>query len=331
MTRILNANLKKFLGTKYERIPRTVVTWAVILLIVRSLELTLEISPFVLWLAALAATVGGFTQLLNADDTVDSLRGQIMLPESLVSFHAAFYLSVAAYVMLTKSGLLLVGYLALSGFDLTATIGFFVCFIAGGVAAYPFAFRPEKKAAPYRRINNKRHNFAAYLIRYLLYNKPYLSNTAFLWAFGCAFAFFTSKSGFPNVLPLGLALMCLNTPLGILLSSDKALYKQITLLPGQTESVLVPYALFVAGANTIACGIYLTAWRLISGVLNPLVIMMAFLFALIGGILTVILEIRFPLLDWKVQSDLWHHPRKYVVPGIIILLSLPMAILMGGI
>ena len=107
--------------------------------------------------------------------------------------------------------------------------------------------------------------------------------------------------------------------------------KQTCLLPCQTISVFIPYALFVAGANAIGCGMYLTAWRLITGMLNPAFITLAGLYAIISGFLTVVPEIKFPLVDWKVQSDLWHHPRKFVVPGIMILLSLPMAMFMGGI
>ena len=94
--------------------------------------------------------------------------------------------------------------------------------------------------------------------------------------------------------------------------------------------VLVPYALFVAGVNVIGCSIYMTAWWLISSDFTPAMVAIAIVFALISGVLTIIIEMRFPLLDWKVQSDLWHHPRKYVVPGILILLSLPIAMLMGG-
>jgi hypothetical protein len=56
----------------------------------------------------------------------------------------------------------------------------------------------------------------------------------------------------------------------------------------------------------------------------------AVLFAILSAVLTVTLEIKFPLLDWKVESDLWHHPRKYVVPGIMLLLALPVTFLTGG-
>jgi len=35
----------------------------------------------------------------------------------------------------------------------------------------------------------------------------------------------------------------------------------------------------------------------------------------------VAMEWFFPLQNWKLESDLYHHPRKYIVPGIMILLA----------
>jgi hypothetical protein len=327
MTRILKANLKKFLGVKYERLSHTLVVWVVLFFVVRSLELSLAISPFVLWLATLVATVAGFGQLLNADDTIAGLQGQLMLPEKPFLFHLAFSLAAAIYVLLTKAGLLLVGYFALAGFDGWAALGFFVCFIGSGAITYPLAFRAEKKGVRYHYIKNKSHSFVIYLIRYLLQNKPYLSNTLILWAFGGAFAYLARASGVSAVLPLGLALMCLNTPLGILLSSDRALYQQIKLLPRQTASVFVPYALFVAVMNALGGAIYLTAWFWLVGSFDSAIIVLAVLLALLSGALTVFLEVKFPLLDWKLQSDLWQHPRKYLVPAVMVVLSLSIGMI----
>jgi len=330
MTRILNANLKKFMGAKYERVPKTLVIWAIVLFSLRSSGFTLEIAPFVLWLATIVATISGFVQVLSSDDTVDSLRGQLMLPENPALFHAAFYMAVALYTLLTKTGLLLIGYLAMSEVHLSTLVGFFVCFVVSGLVTYPLVFRTEKRVTADRYINRIQHNFILYLQRYLLSNKTYLGNTVVLWAFGCVFAAFAGKSGLPNVLPLGFALMCLNTPLGILLSSDRDLYSQIKLLPRQSAGVLFPYALFIAAVNAVACGLYLMAWWFAVGGFAPIMIAVAPLFAIISASLSVVLEMKYPLLNWKVQSDLWHHPRKYVVPCVMLLLALPIAILTGG-
>lgn len=38
-------------------------------------------------------------------------------------------------------------------------------------------------------------------------------------------------------------------------------------------------------------------------------------------VLSVLLEWFYPIRGWKIESDLWHHPRKYVVPVIMLLLA----------
>ena len=39
----------------------------------------------------------------------------------------------------------------------------------------------------------------------------------------------------------------------------------------------------------------------------------------------------FPLRDWRTETDLWHHPRKYLVPAIMILIAGGIIILKAGI
>lgn len=45
----------------------------------------------------------------------------------------------------------------------------------------------------------------------------------------------------------------------------------------------------------------------------------AVFFALQSAVLSVLLEWFYPIRNWKIESDLWHHPRKYVVPVIMLL------------
>jgi hypothetical protein len=161
-------------------------------------------------------------------------------------------------------------------------------------------------------------------------HRKYLANTVVLWAFGSVFSTVLGRNTPAGFLPIGFALMCLNTPLGILLSSDKALYRQVQLLLKQTTGVLLPYALFLAGINMIACAIYLTVWTIAVGTFAPVMFLFAALFSIISAGLTVVLEIKFPLLNWQVESDLWHHPRKYIVPGMMVIFALVITFLTGG-
>lgn len=47
----------------------------------------------------------------------------------------------------------------------------------------------------------------------------------------------------------------------------------------------------------------------------------AVFFALQSAMLSVLLEWFYPIRDWKIESDLWHHPRKYVVPVVVVMLA----------
>lgn len=52
---------------------------------------------------------------------------------------------------------------------------------------------------------------------------------------------------------------------------------------------------------------------------TAMTILTAVFFALQSAVLSVLLEWFYPIRNWKIESDLWHHPRKYVVPAIMLL------------
>ena len=43
--------------------------------------------------------------------------------------------------------------------------------------------------------------------------------------------------------------------------------------------------------------------------------------ALQSALAAVWLEWQHPLKNWRSESDLWHHPRKYLVPAVMLLLA----------
>ena len=49
--------------------------------------------------------------------------------------------------------------------------------------------------------------------------------------------------------------------------------------------------------------------------------MTAAAFALLSASGSVLLEWYCPIREWKIESDLWHHPRKYIVPAVMLLLA----------
>ena len=56
-----------------------------------------------------------------------------------------------------------------------------------------------------------------------------------------------------------------------------------------------------------------------NGSVTGWMILTAVFFALQSAVLSVLLEWFYPVRDWKIESDLWHHPRKYAVPAIMLM------------
>ena len=67
--------------------------------------------------------------------------------------------------------------------------------------------------------------------------------------------------------------------------------------------------------------IFLLSWQIQNGGVTVLMISGAVFFALQSAVLSVLLEWFYPIRDFRIESDLWHHPRKYVVPMVMLLLA----------
>lgn len=160
-----------------------------------------------------------------------------------------------------------------------------------------------------------------YLLRYLMANKNYLVNTVGLFAIACFLPLMFGEFQGLNLFPLGLAILSLNTPICTLLSCDPDLEQAIRVLPGQSGRFCRRYCLFIFTVNGIVASVYLCSWQFINGGIGLADVGIVALFALQSAILSVILEWKCPLRNWKTESDLWHHPRKYLVPLVMMLIA----------
>lgn len=186
-------------------------------------------------------------------------------------------------------------------------------------------YRPGEARLPRHRFSG-RPSLGRYLVRYLLSHKNYLVNTGILWGMAWVLPLFFRQVAGVWMAPLGFALLSFNTPMGILLSCDPSSQQAIRLLPGQRRTFCLPYSLFLCACHLVAEGFFLCSWQLQMGGVSGPMLAAAVFFALESAILTVLLEWFFPIRSWKTESDLWHHPRKYVVPGIL----LSLAVLVGA-
>lgn len=189
--------------------------------------------------------------------------------------------------------------------------------------AFADAYDFYSVAASKRAVQNTGHSGSlfVYLMRYLLANKSYLINTVGLCAIACFLPLLFGEFQGLNLFPIGLAILCLNTPICTLLSCDPDLEQAIRVLPGQSGQFCRRYCLFIFIVNGIVAGIYLGSWQIIHGGIGLTHVGTVLLFALQSAILSVILEWKHPIRGWKTESDLWHHPRKYLVPLAMLLLA----------
>lgn len=187
--------------------------------------------------------------------------------------------------------------------------------------AEPYDFYDAAAERKSVRQMSRSGNILTYFIRYLTANKNYLVNTIGLCTTACFLPLLFSKFQGLNTLPIGLAVLCLNTPICTLLSCDTDLEQAIRVLPGQAGQFCRKYCLFLFAVNVIPASIYLCSWQFIHGGIHSADVGMAILIDLQSAVLAVILEWKYPIRSWKTESDLWHHPRKYLVPLIMLLMA----------
>jgi hypothetical protein len=182
----------------------------------------------------------------------------------------------------------------------------------------------QKKPIRYTKAGG---SFLLYLLRYLRRNKNHLLNTAGLCAAACFLPLLFRSSEELPLLSFGFPMLCLNTPLCTLLSGSPDLEQSIRALPGQQKRFCLPYCLFLSAVNCSILSVYLCAWQIINGGIHITDAGCALLFAILNALLSVLLEWFFPIRNWKTESGLWHHPRKYIVPLLLTALIVFVEIL----
>ncbi|WP_300692097.1 hypothetical protein [uncultured Oscillibacter sp.] len=324
---------KKLFGVKYERLIRTLFLELVAFWGLHISGFRVEIAPLILYLMTVAFSAGVMWQALSSDGNRANMENMFMLPFEGRTLVFSYVAALGAYTLLTKTAGLLAVVWAVGHWSWAEIMGSILCALAaivtaaclyplrlGRMDAYAFYVRP----ASYRRTVKVRRRSSSvwrYLFRYLMAHKNYLVNTAAMWGVACVLPVLLGQMEARFVLPIGFAILSLNTPICILLSCDPALERAVRFLPGQGRAFCVPYCLFIFGCNLAADIVFLCSWQIQLGGIGPLHALTAAAFALLSAVGSVLLEWYFPLRGWKIESDLWHHPRKYVVPAVMLLLT----------
>ena len=193
-------------------------------------------------------------------------------------------------------------------------------------AADPYNFINKFSSAAVLKSSYKQSVWK-YLFRYMTARKNYLINSVFMWVVGIIIPVFMIESDVSAFLPMGFAILSINTPLCVLISADSSLREAINFLPSGTRMFCLPYFSFIVLNNLIAYTFYIVSFGVQTGSFDVKNIIFAVIFALLAAFGAVLMEMKFPLTNYKTESDLWHHPRKYIVPALLLLIAGAVCIL----
>lgn len=334
----------ELLGRKRERLRKSFLICLVVFYGLYTADIRVEIRPFFLYLTLWIFTAGVMWQTLAAGDQKELLRHILMLPFPRKRLIVSYGFVLGVYAIGMKAALPAAVLFAVARPGFLPAAGGMLCMLHAVLTAVCVYTRRKyrltdwllKSADPYslafgKRTGTRRRRrwkirrggslVLRYFFRYLFSHKNYLVNTAGMCAFACLFPCLTGSLEIQMLLPLGFGILSLNTPLCILLSCDPALERAVRFLPGQRREFCVPYCLFLAGVQLALEGIFLLVWELGRGGVTGFWMFAALVFALQSALISVMLEWYFPVRNWRTESDLWHHPRKYVTPCIMLLFA----------
>ncbi|MDE6935350.1 MAG: hypothetical protein K2P26_07050 [Oscillospiraceae bacterium] len=327
-----NVTAKKLFGVKYERLARTLFLDLVVFWGLHISGLQVKIAPAILYLMTVAFSAGVMWQALSSGDNRANLENMFMLPFEGRSLILSYVAALGAYTLLTKTIGLLAVVWAVARWSRAEILGSILCALTaivvvsclyplrlGRTDAYAYYVQPKSRRRTVKV--HRRYSVRRYLFRYLMAHKNYLINTVAMWGVASVLPLLLGQMEARFVLPIGFAILSLNTPLCILLSCDPALEQAVRFLPGQQRAFCIPYCLFIFWCNLAADIIFLGGWQFQIGGVVPLHALTAVAFALLSAAGSVLLEWYCPIRGWKIESDLWHHPRKYVVPAVMMLLA----------
>lgn len=323
-------------GRRCERITQSLLSCFIIFYALHVAGIEIAVAPFILYLTAALFSAGVMWQALNSAQNAKIFMGMFMMPFDNNKMVTSYLLAFSSYTLITKSAFVLMIFFAISRWSIVQILVALLCACGGCfIAIVLYCLTARKRIAPidayifYRPITAQRKirhtgrngKIILYLLRYITANKNYLMNTAVLWMIACFLPLLFGQFEGLNAMPLGFAILCLNTPVCILLSCDSSLEQSVRALPRQAYRFCSQYFVFIFLVNMISNSIYLVSWQLQNDGIRSIDIITAALFASQNAILSVLMEWLYPIRNWKIENDLWHHPRKYIVPVLMMLIA----------
>lgn len=188
----------------------------------------------------------------------------------------------------------------------------------------PYRFMKNKTSKIKISSKTKSNHFLIqkYLLRYIFSNKSFTINSLVLIVFGCFFVKMFENATETNALdflPIGLAMISINTPFAIVISSNKKLREKLEVMPNKMSSFCIPYTMTITVFYLVCYAVYILALYFLGVKADLTAIISAVVFAIESAVIVCFLENKFPITKWSVETDLWHNPRKYIIPIVLMI------------
>ena len=161
-----------------------------------------------------------------------------------------------------------------------------------------------------------------YIVRYFLTNKNFIVSIMISLVFSCFLAKMFDSQNIEFGFGAALAMISTNTPLATIVSSNRSLKKKLDVIPNKTVGFFVFYSIMSFIIYAVSYALFIIAYAILGGTLEFKWIITAVLFSVQCAVFVSILENKYTLTKWNTEPDLWHHPRKYIIPGVLLLESM---------
>ena len=128
-----------------------------------------------------------------------------------------------------------------------------------------------------------------------------------------------------------LTIASVNTSLTTLISADKDLIDHVKSLPKSRFFYLMYYRVLLTYFLSVNLFVALLLKMVVMPDLGILFLLGVMILAVVEAVLHLLIEIYFPLRKLNLKRECWKHPRKYIVPSIVFLLSWSLLFCFQGI
>lgn len=165
-----------------------------------------------------------------------------------------------------------------------------------------------------KEIKSQTGNFFVYIYRYFKFNKSYIFSSISMLLLGCMVFIGGKDFVSEDIIPSMLVLIIYNVPLSFVISINKDLQKKIKSFPNQFKLFYFPYFLFCLLINIVTISLFFLA----TNTFTIKFMLIGFCLSVENSILTTFLEYKFPIKNWNTETELWNHPRKYIIISLLI-------------